>query len=85
MGLEKAVTRAKNYLEQLTGLLVERVIGAGKTDQGWQVVLEAVERKAVPDLMDIIGIYEMELDVRGRLLGYERKNLRKRGETCKAE
>lgn len=81
MHLTEVVVGARDQLAQLTGLKVERVIGAGKTERGWQVVLEVLERKAVPDLMDIIGRYEVELGADGGFLGYERKSLRKRGDT----
>ena len=41
----------------------------------------ALERKAIPDTMDVLGLYEVRLDSEGTLLGFERKKLRKRGET----
>jgi hypothetical protein len=31
--------------------------------------------------MDVLGLYEVRLDNEGNLLGFERKRLRKRGET----
>jgi hypothetical protein len=43
--------------------------------------LEALERKAIPDTMDVLGLYELRLDDEGNLLGLDRKKLRKRGET----
>jgi len=43
--------------------------------------LEALERKAIPDSMDLLGLYELRLDNEGNLLGLGRKKLRKRGET----
>ena len=45
------------------------------------VSLEALERKAIPDTMDVLGLYEVRLDSDGNLLGFARKKLRKRGET----
>jgi hypothetical protein len=45
------------------------------------VSLEAVERKAIPDSMDVLGIYEIRMNSKGILLGFERMKLRKRGET----
>jgi len=44
--------------------------------------LEAVERKAIPDTMDVLGLYEIRLDSEGNLQNFERKKLRKRGETA---
>jgi hypothetical protein len=31
--------------------------------------------------MDVLGLYEVRLDSEGNLLGFDRKKLRKRGET----
>ena len=45
------------------------------------ISLEALERKAIPDTMDILGIYEVSVDSECNLLCFERKRLRKRGET----
>jgi hypothetical protein len=45
------------------------------------VSLEAVERKAIPETMDVLGLYEIRLDSEGNLQSFERKKLRKRGET----
>ena len=71
--------------ENLTGSLnklpVNAVIGLAKREEGWVVSLETVERKAIPDTMDVLGLYEVRLDSEGTLLGFERKKLRKRGET----
>jgi len=52
-----------------------------KTEEGWAVSLEALERKAIPDTMDVLGLYEVRLDGEGNLLDFQRKKLRKRGET----
>lgn len=57
------------------------VTGVSKTDDGWTVLLEALERKAIPDTMDVLGLYELHLDSEGNLLGFDRKKLRKRGQT----
>ena len=35
------------------------------------VSLETVERKAIPDTMDVLGLYEVRLDSEGTFLGFE--------------
>ena len=45
------------------------------------MTLEAVERKAIPETMDVMGLYDVSLDGEGNLIGLERKRLRKRGQT----
>ena len=49
------------------------------------MTLEALERRAIPDTMDILGIYEVHLDNNGSFLSFERKRLRKRGDTKEEE
>ena len=57
------------------------ITGLSKTEEGWAILMEALERKAIPDTMDVLGLYELRLDDEGNLLGLDRKKLRKRGET----
>jgi hypothetical protein len=45
---------------------------------------EVLERQAIPATMDILGVYAVRLDNEGNLLSFERKRLRKRGETGEA-
>ena len=47
-------------------LKLSGVSGVSRTDEGWRVVLELVERAAVPDTMDLLGVYEVQLDHDGR-------------------
>lgn len=50
---------------------VEGVIKVNRTtDSDWRVVLEVVERKAVPDTQDMLGRYEFTVDSSGNLSGY---------------
>jgi hypothetical protein len=46
--------------------------------EGWQVTVELVERKSVPDTSDLLGVYEAFLDAAGNLLRYERTRIRRR-------
>jgi len=74
----------KKAEEEFTGLGKKNacgIIGVFKTEEGWRVLLEAVERRAIPDSMDLLGLYELRLDSEGNLLSLDRKKLRKRGET----
>jgi hypothetical protein len=73
----------KKAQEEFAGLgkIPGGVVSLFKTEEGWKVLLEVVERKAIPDSMDLLGIYELCLDNEGNLLSLDRKKLRKRGET----
>ena len=81
MNADEVIKKAQEEFAVLSKLPVNAVIGLSKTEEGWAVSLEALERKAIPDTMDLLGRYEVRLDSEGNLLGFERKKLRKRGET----
>jgi len=81
MNADEIIKKAQEEFASLSKLPVNAVIGLAKREEGWVVSLEALERKAIPDTMDILGLYEVRLDNDGNLLGFERKRLRKRGET----
>jgi hypothetical protein len=72
---------AQEGFSRLSKLPVNAVIGLAKKEDGWVVLLEALERKAIPETMDLLGVYEIRLDNDGTLLGFERKKLRNRGKT----
>jgi hypothetical protein len=43
-----------------------------RTDTGWLVVLEGLELRRIPDSMDVLGLYEVELSGRGQVVGWRR-------------
>jgi len=75
--------RAKQQLADLTGLKPVGVIQAFKDDQGWHVDLEMLEMSRIPSTTDLLGDYEVLLDDDGRLLRFERRGTRMRGETTR--
>jgi hypothetical protein len=81
MNADEIVKKAHEEFAKLNKTPVSSVTGCSKTDDGWLVLLEAVERKAIPDTMDVLGLYEIRMDKEGNLLGFDRKKLRKRGDT----
>ena len=81
MNTDQIIEKAQDDFARLSKLPVNAVIGIAKSEEGWVVSLETVERKAIPDTMDVLGLYEVRLDNEGNLLGFDRKKLRKRGET----
>ena len=81
MNTNEIIKKAQEEFAGLSKLPVSAVIGLAKREEGWVVSLEALERKAIPDTMDVLGLYEVRLDSEGNLLGFERKKLRKRGGT----
>jgi len=70
--------KARGVIEQLLDKKAESVISATKEENEWKVLVEVLERRAVPDSQDLIGRYELRLDENKELLGYERIVLRRR-------
>ena len=81
MNANQVVEKARKEFVGLGKKPADGVTGLSKTEEGWSILLEALERKAIPDTMDVLGLYELHLDNDGHLLSLDRKKLRKRGET----
>jgi len=81
MNTNEIIKKAQEEFVRLGKTPDDGIISLYKTQEGWIVSLEVVERKAIPDTMDVLGLYEIRLDGDGNLLSFERKKLRKRGET----
>ena len=78
---KEIIESAKKQLAELTGFKEPAGIGLKKEKEGWVVIVEIVEKKSIPEGMDILGTYEVHLDAKGNLIAYERKELRKRMDT----
>lgn len=78
-GLKDMLRIARNSAEELLGKRFESICSISKTEGGWIVNVEVLERRAIPDTQDIIGRYEMSFDENGEITGYRRMELRHRG------
>ena len=85
MNIGEVVKKATEELAKLTKLKPEGVIGTSKDEKGWKVTIQMLEKKSIPDAMDLFGIYEVLLDEKGEVVKFERIELRKRGDTEKEE
>jgi hypothetical protein len=81
MNANEVIEKAREEFISLGKKPADGITGLSKTEEGWSILMEALERKAIPDTMDVLGLYELRLDNDGHLLGLDRKKLRKRGET----
>jgi hypothetical protein len=81
MNANEVIKKAQGEFVRLGKTPANGITGLSKTEEGWTILLEALERKAIPDTMDVLGLYELHLDNKGNLLSLDRKKLRKRGET----
>jgi hypothetical protein len=85
MAIKDITEKAKAELKSLTGFDASSVISIKKDGTIWKVMVELLEKSGIPDRMDILGIYEVRIDEGENLVGYERKGLRKRGDTAGQE
>lgn len=83
--IKEIIEKAKKELVEATGLTSPSAIGFKKKDGGWLVTIQLMEKKSIPDGMDILGVYEVETDREGNILGYERKEIRRRADTKERE
>jgi hypothetical protein len=72
--------KALNQIEYLLKKKSQGVVGISREGEYWNVQIEVLERRAVPDIMDILGIYEMKLDMDLNIMEYRRVGLRHRGD-----
>lgn len=77
-----AVRRAiLNTAETLIGRPLDGVMEVTPEDDGWRVLVEVVERAAVPDTQDILGKYEIEVTDDLDIVGYRRLERYRRTDT----
>ncbi len=82
--LSTIVQMASKQINHFTGVTVERIVGLTKRDQGWCLECEVVERQGIPNTMDLLGLYEFDLDDEGNIEQFRRKSSRHRGDTIDA-
>lgn len=79
IGFSGAVESAMQALS-VTRLKPSSVISVVSSDDGWQVTVELIERKAVPDTNDLLGVYEVHVNKAGIVWRYERTRVRRRND-----
>ncbi len=83
-GIEIA-RRAKEQLTELTDLRADTVSRLMKTTEGWQVDVEMIEMKRIPDSSDVLATYETTLDDEGNVLNYRRTRRYYRADAMETE
>ncbi len=81
MGMNEAITRAKEDLTRLTNLKFDSLVGVSEDEGSWRIAMELLERKSIPDTSDILGVYEARVDSDGKVMSFNRIRVRKRGDT----
>jgi len=71
---------AKEKLVELTGFSSPNVIGINREEDIWHITVEITEKPSEAINLEILGIYDIQVDASGNLLGFERIGMRKRGD-----
>ena len=87
LGMAEVIEKARSDLHKLTGLEVSSTLGAMREDGEWRVTMEVLEKKSIPDGMDILATYETRLDAEGdgSMLNFKRTRMRRRIDTEEIE
>jgi len=70
---------AAEQLAGLTGRDAESVTSLERDEDGWKVNVEVVESRRIPDSVDILALYEVQVDNAGQLASYRRVRRYTRG------
>jgi hypothetical protein len=74
------VARVREQFLELTGQEPVSVSGMARIDGGWQMTVEVVELRRVPDTASLLASYRVTTDDAGDVTGYERVRRYRRGE-----
>lgn len=80
LGAGAAARAAAAEVAGLTGKEPESVVSIERTDGGWQIGVEVVETRRIPDSADILATYEVRLEAGGELVSYRRTQRYARGQ-----
>lgn len=75
----RAARLAAEHVLALTGRSPENVVSVARDENGWQVGVEVMELRRIPETTDILAIYEVVLDSNGDLVRCERGQRYHRG------
>lgn len=75
----EAAREGLRQIVELTGKDPLGITSLESVEDGWLVGVEVIEDHRIPASTDLLGLYEVELDVEGGLLGYRRVRRYQRG------
>jgi Gas vesicle synthesis protein GvpO len=79
MSARDLTVAARQTIEELTGYESEAVSGFQWDGESWLVSVEVCELERVPNTMDLMATYVVQLDDQGGLLGFKRERRFERG------
>ena len=71
---------AKETITELTGHTAESVTGMEWDGEAWEITVEVLELRRVPNTTDVLATYAVKVNDEGRLLGYKRERRFVRGQ-----
>jgi hypothetical protein len=84
-GMAEICQKATALLESILNKKAESITSVSKNDDVWRVLIEVLERKAIPDTQDILNTYELKLDNDMEFIEYKRIRMRHRGDMVDEE
>ncbi|MER7330992.1 MULTISPECIES: gas vesicle protein [unclassified Micromonospora] len=75
----EAAREGMRQIVELTGRDPVGTTSLKSVRDGWLVGVEVIEDRRIPASTDLLGLYEVELDLEGGLLGYRRVRRYQRG------
>jgi hypothetical protein len=87
MNIKQAVEIVRTEIKNLTPLPLNSVIAGGQDDesQNFKITIELIEKRSIPDGMDLLGLYDVVLDSYGDFIYFERKGVRRRCDIVPSE
>lgn len=71
--------KAREQLQELTGCEPVSVSGLAHVDGGWELEIDVVEVRRIPDTASLLATYRVTTDEAGDVSGYERVRRFNRG------
>jgi len=85
VNITEVCKKSPPLIESIVNKKAEGITSVSKDGEEWKVVIEVLERKAIPDTQDILNIYELKLTGDMELTGYKRIGMRHRGDMVQEE
>jgi hypothetical protein len=74
------VRKVREQLHELTGCEPVSISGLARVGDGWELAVDVVEVRRVPDTASLLATYRVTTDESGDVAGYERVRRFNRGE-----
>ena len=71
----EVIAHVRRDLPELLGRKIETVLGLERDDDnnGWNVMVQVVELARIPNSTDVLGVYSVQVDSDGELVGWQRR------------